>query len=72
MSYFFEIEPTAKMKFVANQGSSDTITLNGINASLSSADSICAGLDSLMAIGLNKPYYDDVATRTVTQTVLEG
>lgn len=67
---YFETDANAKMNFLVNSHSSDRITLDGINPTLRSADSICAGIDSLMAIGGNTPYYlDDKATRTVTERV---
>lgn len=72
MSYTFETEKTAKFSFYTNQHSSDKTTLAGINPTLSSADSICAGVDSLMAIGGNTPYYDGKGTRTVTQIVYDN
>ena len=68
MAYNFKKDATAKFKFRTNQLSDDTLTLNGINASLSSADTICDGISSLMAIGLNEPVYTN-AVRTATETV---
>lgn len=69
MAYVFNREPTAKFKFRADNGSSDNLTLAGINATLASADSICAGVSMLMAIGGNTPVYAGVAVRTVNDNV---
>ena len=70
MAYQFNKDKTAKFKFRPMQTSSDTITLDGINASLPSADTICDGVSSLMAIGGNEPVYE-TAIRTSTETVEE-
>lgn len=71
MAYSFVKDRTAKFSFIADVNTpSDSITLNGINATLASADSICAGIDSLMAIGGNEPYYSaGKAKRTVIENV---
>ena len=69
MAYTFETKANAKFRFVTNQNSSEQTTLDGINATLSSADTICDGVSSLMAIGNNTPYYDGKAYRTVTDNV---
>lgn len=69
MPYVFNREPTAKFKFRADSGSTDSLTLAGINATLASADSICAGVSMLMAIGGNTPVYSGVAVRTVNDNV---
>lgn len=71
MAYNFETDKNAKMKFRTTTGDSQMTTLDGINPTLASADSICAGIDSLMAIGANTPYYDGEAKRTRTETVYE-
>jgi len=68
MAYTFNKDKTAKFKFRPKEASSDTLTLNGVNASLSSADTICDGISSLMAIGGNTPVFLK-ATRTGTETV---
>lgn len=68
MAYVFEKDKTAKFKFRPKQLSSDTLTLNGINASLPSASTICDGISSLMAIGGNAPVFLQ-ATRTTNETV---
>lgn len=68
MAYTFEKDKTAKFKFRPKQASSDTLTLNGINATLTSADTICDGISSLMAIGGNEPVFLQ-ATRTTNETV---
>lgn len=67
----FETDLNAKMKFRTTTHASGMTTLDGINPTLASADSVCAGIDSLMAIGFNTPYYDAEAKRTVTQTVYD-
>lgn len=74
MAYVFETERTAKFKFQQNDaahggGTGQMTTLTGINATLASAASICAGVDALMAIGSNYPYYDGQGVRTVNQIV---
>lgn len=71
MSYVFNREPTAKFKFRADRDSTDNLTLAGINATLASADSICAGVSMLMAIGGNTPVYRGIAVRTVNDNVNE-
>ena len=66
----FETDRLAKFAFVTDQDTpSKKMTLNGINATLGSADSICAGVTALLTIGGNTPYYDGEAKRTVTQVV---
>lgn len=57
MSYAFQRKPTAKMKFRTDVNSNDNTTLQGINSSLTSATTICDGINSLMAIGGNAPSY---------------
>lgn len=74
MAYVFETERTAKFKFQTNDaehggGEGQKTTLTGINPTLASADSICAGVDMLMAIGSNHPYYNGKGVRTVNQIV---
>lgn len=71
MALQFEQKPNAKFKFMTNTDATDTTTLDGINASLSSATTICEGVSSLMAIGNNVPAFNGVATRTVTQNVYD-
>lgn len=69
MAYTFKRDKTAKFKFHPWAGTStEYLTLNGINASLSSADTICDGISSLMAIGDYTPTFIN-ATRTGTETV---
>lgn len=70
MALTFETDKTAKYRFQTTEDGSDKTTLTGINPTLASAESICAGVDSLMAIGLNTPYHID-GTRTVTQIVYD-
>lgn len=69
MGYAFETKANAKFRFVTNQNSSEQTTLDGINATLPSATTICDGVSSLMAIGGNNPYFDGKAYRTVTDNV---
>lgn len=74
MAYVFEHEKTAKFKFQTNDsehggGTAQKTTLAGINPTLASADSICAGVSALMAIGHNVPYYNQQGVRTVNQIV---
>lgn len=71
MAYTFNKQKTSKFKFRPRQENSDTLTLNGINATLQSADTICDGISSLMAIGGNDPAFTD-ATRTAVETVEEA
>lgn len=68
-TYKFDKEKTAKFKFHPWQGTStEYLTLNGINASVTSADTICDGVSSLMAISGNTPAFYS-ATRTGVETV---
>lgn len=74
MAYVFENEKTSKFKFQTNDsehggGVTQKTTLVGINPTLASADSICAGVSALMAIGHNVPYYNEQGVRTVNQVV---
>lgn len=77
MAYVFQTDKTAQFKFRTNDaehgggaGAAQMTTLKGINATLASAESICAGVDSLMAIGGNVPYYTaGDSKRTVIQVV---
>lgn len=68
--YQFYKNPTASFNFVADQDeATKKITLNGINSTVTSADTICDGVASLMAIGGNRPYFYD-ANRTAKETVV--
>lgn len=72
MAYQFQRDKTAKFKFHPWSGTStEYTTLTGINASLSSADTICDGVSSLMAVVLTTPVFTN-ATRTSSETVKEG
>lgn len=68
MAYQFSKDKTSKFKFRPQRTSDDTFTLDGINATVTSAQTICNGISSLMAIGGNDPTYIS-ATRTSTETV---
>lgn len=68
MAYQFTRDKTSKFKFRPQRTSDDTITLDGINANETNAQTICNGLNSLMAIGGNDPTYIS-AVRTSTETV---
>lgn len=68
MAYVFETQKAAKFQFSANAGENQ-MSLAGINATVSSADTICDGIDSLMSIGSNQPVYATEAKRTVIQVV---
>lgn len=71
MAYIFNRDRTARFKFHTTYGTgTDTTTLAGINATLQSADTICDGVSSLMAIGGNTPRFF-AAVRTVTENVEE-
>ena len=70
--YVFEKQPTATFKFTTNSGDPLKSTqFSGINASLSTAEPICQGVASLMAIGGNEPGFDD-AIRTSKETVYDN
>jgi len=72
MAYEFNQEKASKFQFKPNLGE-NTMTINGINSSIASAATICDGVNSLMAIGSNTPYYDDgLARRTVNQYVVDN
>lgn len=67
MAYTFVTAPTANFKFT-KEGSTDTISLNGINPTLSDANIIAEGVSSLIAIsGIEGVYHG--AVRTVKQNV---
>lgn len=68
MGYEFSKKKTATFKFYTNRDASATTTFAGINATLTSAETICNGVNSLMAIGGNNPEYED-AIRTAQETV---
>ena len=68
MAYQFLKDPAAKVQFNTDVNSTNKTTLAGINASLSSADTICDGLASLMAIGGNSAYFAD-GIRTSTEQI---
>lgn len=70
MAYQFNRKVVSTFRFNTNAGSTEKTSLQGINASLSSADTICDGVSSLMAIGGNTPYYIG-AERTVKDSVDE-
>lgn len=70
MAYVFNRKATGRFQFNRTEGSSDQMKLDGINATLTSADTICDGVASLMAIGSNEPVFLN-GTRTVTDNVDE-
>ena len=70
MAYVFKKEPTAQFQFYTTQGSDDKTKLDGINSTLTSADTICDGIASLMAIGSNQPVFIN-GIRTVNENVDE-
>ena len=70
MAYQFNKKPTAKFQFTTSNDTTDKTTLAGINATLGSAETICDGVASLMAIGGNSSVYIN-AVRTATETVYD-
>lgn len=70
MAYTFERNRTSSFRFHTTRNSSEQTTLNGINATLESAQTICNGVSSLMAIGGNSPVFDE-GVRTVKDIVYD-
>lgn len=70
MSYVFERKRTASFNFYTNELTGDKTTLQGINATLASAQTICDGVSSLMAIGANSPRFEN-GVRTVKDNVYD-
>ena len=70
MAYQFSKKPTAKFQFTTSNDTTDKTALAGINATLGSAETICDGVASLMAIGGNSSVYIN-AVRTATETVYD-
>lgn len=71
MAYQFSRNKTATFRFHPYAGTStEYLNLTGVNASVTSADTICNGVSSLMAIGGNNPVYDG-AVRTSKETVTD-
>lgn len=72
MAYAFQKDKISKFQFKPNANES-TMTIDGINSSVTSATTICDGVTSLMAIGSNQPYYDDgQSKRTVNEYVINN
>lgn len=66
MAYVFSDEVLAKIKITDEQG--NDFTLNGINATETSADSIHAGVSAILDI---VGWEIDTATRIVNQDIVE-
>lgn len=73
MAYQFSSEPTASFKVMTGtegvDGGGTKLTMKGVNASLASADIICAGIDSLMSIASLSGDFSN-ANRTVVEDVI--
>lgn len=68
MAYQFEDQIVAKMKLSEDASGQEAITLSGVNGQETNADSIMAGINSLLGIvGWNVGY----AVRIVNQNVQE-
>lgn len=67
MAYEFTRDATATFKFVEP----NTLTIRGVNATLPSADSVVAGVYTLLDIGglTEEDYYPIDAVRTVNEVV---
>lgn len=69
MAYQFSKKPVGTFRFITTDTKpTEKITLSGINATLTSAEIICDGTASLMAIGANYPEFEG-AERTAQETV---
>lgn len=72
MAYVFETESAATLKFTKSENTERTMTLQGINATLPSADSIVAGIQTLLWITDQAADYEPTdGVRTVKQNVNE-
>lgn len=69
MAYQFENNETANFK-VQPQGKSSYLTIRGINSNETSAEVICEGIASLLAIGQISGVYEN-ASRVVTENVYD-
>lgn len=69
MAYIFEKKPTATFQFRNSEETlTEKTTLGGINATLNNANTICDGVNSIMAIGGYSPAFDE-AVRTAKDYV---
>jgi len=69
----FIAEATAKLKFYRSRDTvTDTITLNGINSSLSSVETVGDGVASLTAIGGYSSPKMTNAVRTIEEVATNG
>ena len=72
MAYQFEKEAGAKMKVMANAQSAlagKNLNFSGINSTVTSADTICDGMASLLAIASISGDFSN-AIRTVSEDVI--
>jgi len=68
----FLAEATAKLKFYRSSSGTDTLTLNGINSSLSSVETVGDGVSSLTAIGGYSSPNMNGAVRTIEEVATNG
>lgn len=72
MAYRFQVSPVASLRIEQFQGTDgNNLTLNGINGSLSSADSLVAGVRQFLGIvGLENSFNPTKVYRVVTESVV--
>lgn len=68
----FLAEATAKLKFYRSSSGTDTLTLNGINSSLGSVETVGDGVASLTAIGGYSSPNMNNAVRTIEEVATSG
>jgi len=73
MAYEFETENTATFKFTKSTMTQSTLTLAGINSSVSSAQTIVNGIQRMLWITDQVGSYEPTdGTRTVKQDVIDN
>lgn len=72
MAYSFQVSPVASLRIEQFQGTDgNNLTLNGVNGSLSSADSIVAGVRQFLGVvGLQDSFNPTKMYRVVTERVV--
>ena len=73
MAYQFETSGIASVKIFHWRGTANTLNISGINGSLSSADSLVAGVQQFFSIaGLQNEVVPTRMARVVTENVVDA
>lgn len=73
MAYQFQKSDVASVKISHWRGTANTLNISGINGSLSSADSLVAGVQQFLSIsGLQNELVPTRMSRVVTESVVDA